>query len=64
MSASPIQRWSGRDAEMELSMSERKAVTRVIAARYSKASKADKGTILDEVCALTGRHARRAIRWG
>lgn len=49
---------------MGLSMSERKAVTRAIATRYVKATKADKGAILDELCSLTGwtrRHARRAI---
>ena len=49
---------------MGLSMSERKAVTRVIATRYAGASKAEKSTIVDELRALTGwtrRHARRAI---
>lgn len=49
---------------MGLSMSERKAVTSVIATRYAGASKAEKGAILDELCAVTGwtrRHARRAI---
>ncbi|MGH2747021.1 MAG: integrase [Actinomycetota bacterium] len=45
-------------------MSERRAVTKVIATRYARASKTEKGAILDELCALTGwtrRHARRAI---
>ena len=49
---------------MGLSMAERRAVTRQMARRYQKASKADKGRILDELCALTGwtrRHARRAL---
>lgn len=48
-------------------MSERKAVTRAIATRYARASKIEKGVILDELCALTGwtrRHARRAISSG
>ncbi|MBA2273866.1 MAG: transposase family protein [Actinobacteria bacterium] len=45
-------------------MSVRKAVTRAIAGRYARATKVEKGAILDELCALTGwtrRHARRAI---
>ena len=49
---------------MGLSMAERKAVTKQMAKRYVKASKAEKGTILDELCLLTGwtrRHARRAL---
>jgi hypothetical protein len=48
-----------------LSMAERKAVTKQMAARYAKASKSQKGRMLDELCALTGwtrRHARRALR--
>jgi hypothetical protein len=47
-----------------LSMAERKAVTKQMARRYRKAGKAEKGTMLDELCALTGwtrRHARRAL---
>jgi hypothetical protein len=47
-----------------LSMAERKAVTKEVARRYVKASKTDKGRMLDELCALTGwtrRHARRAL---
>ncbi len=36
-----------------LSMAERKAVTKQMATRYERASKADKGAMLDELCALT-----------
>ncbi len=46
-------------------MAERKAVTKQMAKRYDRASKKDKGRLLDELCALTGwtrRHARRALR--
>lgn len=49
---------------MGLSMAERRAVTKQMAARYSKASKSLKGQILDELCALTSwtrRHARREL---
>jgi hypothetical protein len=45
-------------------MAERKAITKQMARRYAKASKTEKGRMLDELCALTGwsrRHARRAI---
>jgi len=47
-----------------LSMAERRAVTKQMARRYEKATKGDKGRMLDELCALTGwtrRHARRAV---
>jgi hypothetical protein len=47
-----------------LSMAERKAVTKQMAKRYERASKKEKGQMLDELCALTGwtrRHARRAL---
>jgi hypothetical protein len=47
-----------------LSMAERKAVTKATARRYLRASKREKGQILDELTALTGwtrRHARRAL---
>jgi hypothetical protein len=46
-------------------MAERKTVTRQMAGRYHAGSKATKGRILDELCALTGwnrDHARRALR--
>jgi hypothetical protein len=46
-------------------MGERKAVTKEMALRYRRASKADKGVMLNQLCALTGWHrdyARRALR--
>ena len=49
---------------MGLSMAQRKAVTKQMAKRYAKATKKDKGSMLDELCELTGwtrRHARRAL---
>ncbi len=49
---------------MGLTMGQRRAVTKAIATRYRRASKADKGRILDELCATTGwhrSHARKAL---
>jgi hypothetical protein len=49
---------------MGLTMGQRQAVTKAIATRYRRASKADKGKILDELCATTGwhrNHARKAL---
>ena len=49
---------------MGLSMAERRAVTKHLARRYERASKKEKGSILSELCELTGwtrRHARRAL---
>lgn len=50
---------------MELTLAARKAITKVQLARWPKATKAEKGAILDAVCAVTGwhrDHARKAIR--
>ena len=49
---------------MGLTMGQRQAVTKAIATRYRRASKADKGKILDELCATTGwhrNHARKSL---
>ena len=49
---------------MGLTMSQRRAVTSTIAVRYKRAGKAEKGRMLDELCATTGwhrSHARKAL---
>ncbi len=49
---------------MGLTMGQRKAVTKAIATRDKRASKADKSKVLDELCATTGwhrNHARKAL---
>ena len=49
---------------MGLTMSQRRAVTKAIATRYARASRCQKGRILDELCQVTGwhrNHARRAL---
>jgi transposase InsO family protein len=50
---------------MELSLAARKQITKAQLDRWVKASRAEKGQILDAVCAVTGwhrDHARKAIR--
>jgi hypothetical protein len=50
---------------MELSMSERKAVTKTTALRYARSDRAAKKATLDELCTLTHwhrDHARKALR--
>jgi hypothetical protein len=46
---------------MGLTMKERKAVTAVMMARYRRASKKQKGRLLDELVALTGYHRWYAV---
>ena len=46
---------------MGLSMPERRAVTKQMAKRYTKATKPEKGAMLDELCALTGCEARHNL---
>jgi hypothetical protein len=50
---------------MELSVAERRAVTKKLAAEYRQGSRRDKAVILDQVCRLTGwhrDHARARLR--
>lgn len=49
---------------MGLTMEQPRAATKAIATRYRRASKADKGNILAQLCATTGwhrNHARKAL---
>lgn len=50
---------------MELTLAQRQAVTKARLAKWPKATRAEKGAILDAVCAVTGwhrDHARKVIR--
>ena len=50
---------------MELTLAQRKAITKAQLAKWSKATRAEKTAILDAVCGVTGwhrDHARKAIR--
>ncbi len=44
-----------------LTMGQQHAVTKTIATRYERASKAEKGRILDELCATTGWHRNHGV---
>src|SRR4051794_9143770 len=49
---------------MGLTMSQRQAVSKAVAARYARSGRGEKGRILGELCAVTGwhrSHARKAL---
>jgi hypothetical protein len=45
---------------LELTLAERKGVTKAIATRYTRLDKAGKSRVLDELCATTGWHRNHA----
>lgn len=47
---------------MALSMAERRAITKEMATRYARATKKQRGLMLDELCALTGHNRSYAAR--
>jgi hypothetical protein len=51
-----------RAAAVALSMAERQAITREMAKRYGRASKKQRGLMLDELCALAGYNRSYAAR--
>src|SRR4051794_36007557 len=45
-----------------ISMGARREITAAVVGRYRSAGRADKGRILDELCAVTGWHRKHAVR--